>query len=149
MQCTRAPTYRAALHTRDFETWPGSLIPEYGGCRRGIHTSRDQLERADAGNSQIADGSATRTARPRGTSVSDFRVRFVVEPQLIPQLCASPDGRRHGGAVPRRSRTTRSWYPRCGAAAPGHVVNMLTDEQQYSRHADAAAVLLCGRATPL
>ena len=34
------------------------------------------------------------------------------------------------------------------AAAPDHVVNMLIDEQQYSRHADAAAVLLCGRATP-
>ena len=32
---------------------------------------------------------------------------------------------------------------------PDHVVNMLIEEQQYSRHADAAAVLLCGRATPL
>ena len=32
---------------------------------------------------------------------------------------------------------------------PDHVVNMLTEEQQYSRHADTAAVLLCGRATPL
>ena len=31
----------------------------------------------------------------------------------------------------------------------GRAVNMLTEEQQYSRHADAAAVLLCGRATPL
>ena len=29
------------------------------------------------------------------------------------------------------------------AAAPSHVVNMLTDEQQYSRHADAAAVWYC------
>ena len=35
------------------------------------------------------------------------------------------------------------------AAAPGHVVNMLTDEQQHSRRPGAAAVLLCGRATPL
>ena len=35
------------------------------------------------------------------------------------------------------------------AAAPGHVLNMLTDEQQYSRHPGAAAVLLCSCATPL
>ena len=33
------------------------------------------------------------------------------------------------------------------SAAPSHAVNMLTDEQQYSRHADAAVVQLCGRAT--
>ena len=49
---------------------------------------------------------------------------------------------QYQGARARRALGTR-------AAAPGHVVNMLTDEQQYSRHADAAAVLLCGRATPL
>ena len=34
------------------------------------------------------------------------------------------------------------------AATPGHAVNMLTDEQQYSRHPDAAVVQLCGGATP-
>ena len=47
----------------------------------------------------------------------------------------------HQGARARRALGTR-------ATVPAHVVNMLTDEQQYSRHADAAAVLLCGRATP-
>ena len=49
---------------------------------------------------------------------------------------------QYQGGRARRALGTR-------AAAPGHVVNMLTDEQQYSRHADATAVLLCGRATPL
>jgi len=40
---------------------------------------RDQLERADAGSWQIADGGDTRTARADVTSVGDFRVRFAVE----------------------------------------------------------------------
>ena len=35
-------------------------------------------------------------------------------------------------------RALASWCLRC--AAPVHLVNMLTDQQQYSRHADTAAV---------
>ena len=35
------------------------------------------------------------------------------------------------------------------AAAPDHPVDMLTDERPYSRLPDAAAMQLCGRATPL
>ena len=41
-----------------------------------------QLDRADAGSWQIADGGATRKAAAGGTSVGDLRVRIVVEPYL-------------------------------------------------------------------
>ena len=40
----------------------------------------DQLDRADAGSWQIADGGATRKAAAGGISVGDLRVRIVVEP---------------------------------------------------------------------
>ena len=52
----------------------------YGVRSRRTHSLGDQLDRADAGSWQIADGSATPKAAARGTSVGDFRVRFVVEP---------------------------------------------------------------------
>ena len=49
---------------------------------------------------------------------------------------------QYQGARARRTLGTR-------AAAPGHVVHMLTDEQQYSRHADAAQPcwMWCGTAS--
>ena len=79
----------------------------YGGCRLGTESLEDQLERADAGSWQIADRYATGSSAARGVAVFDFRVRFVVEPQLVPQLCASRDRRRHGvqkqGARARRA----------------------------------------------
>ena len=43
------------------------------------HSLRDQLDRADAGSWQIADGGDLRTARAQVTSVGDYRVRFVAE----------------------------------------------------------------------
>ena len=54
-------------------------------CGYGVRSRRtrlfgDQLDRADAGSWQIADGGATRKAAARGTSVGDLRVHFVVEP---------------------------------------------------------------------
>jgi hypothetical protein len=55
-------------------------IPTYGVCSRRTHSLRDQLDRADAGSWQIADGGATRKAAAGGTSVGDLRVRIVVEP---------------------------------------------------------------------
>ena len=86
-------------------------------------------------------------ARARGTSVGDFHLRFAVEPQLIPELYAPRDGRRHG-VVHYQGVRVRPALGAC-AAASAHPVNMLTDEQQYSRLPDAASMQLCGCATPL
>ena len=80
----------------------------YGGCRLGTESLEDQLERADDGSWQIADRYAMASSAARGVAVFDFRVRFMLEPQLVLQPCASRDRRRHGGAPPRSSRTTRS-----------------------------------------
>ena len=38
-------------------------------------------------------------------------------------LCASREGRRHGGALPRSARTTRSWCLRCCPKSPGQYVD--------------------------
>ena len=82
----------------------------------------------------------------RRVAVRDFRVRFAVEPQLVPQLCASRDGRRHG--VQKQGERARAAHGTC-AAAPGRAVDMLLDERPCSRHPDAAVVQLYGCATPL
>eukprot|EP00964_Phaeocystis_antarctica_P014545 scaffold8024_cov61-Phaeocystis_antarctica.AAC.1 len=57
---------------------PGNSV--YGVRSRRTRLLEDQLGRADAGSWQIADGGATRKAAAGGTSVGDYRVRFVVEP---------------------------------------------------------------------
>ena len=109
----------------------------------GTESFKDQLERADAGSWQIAGRGATRAARADGTSVGDFRFRLAVEPQLIPQLCASRDGRRHAGAVPRSSRTTRSWYLRCCPRPRAQYVDRRAAVQSTSWCSSRPAVQLC------
>ena len=59
---------------------PTLLFRGYGVRSRRTRLLEDQLGRADAGSWQIADGGATRKAAAGGTSVGDYRVRFVVEP---------------------------------------------------------------------
>jgi len=51
-----------------------------GPSAQNPYSLRDQLDRADAGSWQIADGGDLRTARAQVTSVGDLRVHFVVEP---------------------------------------------------------------------
>jgi hypothetical protein len=55
------------------------LAREYGVRSRRTHSFRDQLDRADAGSWQIADGGDLRTACAQVTSVGDYRVCFVAE----------------------------------------------------------------------
>ena len=110
--------------------------------RRRTRLLGDQLERADAGSwQQIADRYYTASSTARVVAIGDFRVRFMLEPQ------------RFSRQAPTWRCTTKELAHDALVSQhidhPDHVVNMLTDEQQYSRHADAAAVLLCGRATPL
>ena len=50
-----------------------------GPSAQNPYSLRDQLDRADAGSWQIADGGDLRTARAQVTSVGDYRVRFVAE----------------------------------------------------------------------
>ena len=57
---------------------PTLLFRGYGVRSRRTRLLEDQLGRADAGSWQIADGGATRKAAAGGTSVGDYRVRFVV-----------------------------------------------------------------------
>ena len=49
-----------------------SLISHIKGPSARNTLLRDQLDRADAGSWQTADGGATRKAAARGTSVGDF-----------------------------------------------------------------------------
>ena len=52
---------------------------EYGGRSRRTRLFGDQLERADTGSWQIADGSTVASSAAHRIAVGDFRVRFVVE----------------------------------------------------------------------
>ena len=58
--------------------------PHKRGCRRGTHSFKDRLERADAGSWQIADRFAASSTDH--AAVFDFRVRFAVELWLILEL---------------------------------------------------------------
>ena len=59
----------------------------------------DQLERADGGGWQIADRYTMANSAARCVAVRNFRVRFAVEPQLVPELALLETGAvRHGGA---------------------------------------------------
>ena len=88
-----------------------------------------------------ADGSCPWHLRRRFTST--LRRRAVAGPPTLPLLETGADMVLHYQGV-----RVRPALDTC-AAAPSHAVNVLTDEQQYSRRPGAAAVLLCGRATPL
>ena len=55
-------------------------VKKLRGGSRGTHSFGDQLERADAGSWQIADGSTVAKVAAHRTSVGDFRVRFADEP---------------------------------------------------------------------
>ena len=68
---------------------------------RGTRLLEDQLERADARSWQIADRYTMTSSAARRVAVRDFRVRFAVESQLVPQLCAS---REMGADTVRRSK---------------------------------------------
>ena len=83
-----------------------------------------------------------------GVAVFDFCVRFAVEPQLVLELLYAHLERGADMVVRYQGVRARRALGAC-AAAPSHPVNMLTDEQQYSRLLDAASMQLCCCATPL
>ena len=103
---------------------------------------------ADAGSWQIAGGYTMASSAARRVAVRDFRVRFVVEPQLVPQLLYALLETGADMVVHYQGVRARPALGAC-AAAPEHPVDMLTDERPYSRLPDAAAMQLCGCATPL
>ena len=49
-------------------------------CSPGTQSSRDQLDRADAGSWQIADRCTGASSAAHRIAVGDFRVLFVIEP---------------------------------------------------------------------
>ena len=73
----------------------------------------------------------------RRVAVRDFRVRFVVEPQLVPQLLYALLETGADMVVHYQGVRARPALGAC-AAAPDHPVDMLTDERPYSRLPDAA-----------
>ena len=80
------------------------LALRYGGCSRRTHSLRDQLGLDDEENSEIADGGATGSCLPGGTSVGDFPTSSVSAVQLVPQtMCSArtpPVGDADGNTIP-------------------------------------------------
>ena len=121
---------------------PGAL---WGDPR--LATGRPARARRWSGEAgtQIADGGGTWTRRslPVQTpsrAILEFASSRRAEPllpQLIPQPCASRDGRQHG----EQDQGARA-RPALGAWAtrPGHAVNMLAEERRCKRRPGAASM---------
>ena len=104
------------------------------------------------GAEKLAHKSPTEVARGLGAACPCKLRRAILEfassrraepllPQLIPQPCASRDGRQHG----EQDQGARA-RPALGACAtrPGHAVNMLAEERLCKRHPGAASMQLHG-----